>query len=76
MTATPAAPRRHRRWVAVAVVVVLFLLISAFLSRWLGTENAERAADHARRMAERLDHQEASVRRFLELSGDDLPETG
>jgi hypothetical protein len=28
------------------------------------------AADHARRMAERLDHQEASVERFLELSGD------
>ena len=44
MTATPAAPRRHRRWVVVAVVVVLFLLISAFLSRWLGTENAEREA--------------------------------
>jgi hypothetical protein len=30
---------------------------------------AERAADHARRMAERLEHQEASVRRFIELSG-------
>jgi hypothetical protein len=30
---------------------------------------AERAADHARRMAERLEHQEASVRRFMELSG-------
>ena len=37
---------------------------------------AEQAADHARRMAERLDHQEASVQRFLELSGEDLPETG
>ena len=34
---------------------------------------AERAADHARRMAERLEHQEASVRRFMELSGDDAP---
>jgi hypothetical protein len=35
---------------------------------------AQRAADHARRMAERLDHQEASVRRFIELSGgDDTP---
>ncbi len=35
---------------------------------------AQRAADHARRMAERLEHQEASVRRFLELSGgDDCP---
>jgi hypothetical protein len=30
---------------------------------------AERAAEHARRTAERLDHQEASVRRFLELNG-------
>jgi len=30
---------------------------------------AQRAADHARRMAERLDHQDASVRRFIELSG-------
>jgi hypothetical protein len=36
---------------------------------------AEQAAEHARRMAERLEHQEASVRRFLELSGgdDDAP---
>jgi hypothetical protein len=33
------------------------------------------AAEHARRMAERLEHQEASVRRFLELSGEDSPET-
>ena len=31
---------------------------------------AERAAEHARRTAERLDHQEASVRRFLQLNGD------
>jgi hypothetical protein len=31
----------------------------------------ELAAEHARRMAERLEHQEASVRRFLELSGGD-----
>jgi hypothetical protein len=29
------------------------------------------AADHARRTAERLDHQDASVERFLELSGDE-----
>jgi len=29
-----------------------------------------RAGDHARRMAERLEHQEASVERFLELSGE------
>lgn len=36
---------------------------------------AERAADHARRLAERLSHQEASVERFLELS-EGLPETG
>ncbi len=33
----------------------------------------ERAADHARELAERLDHQEASVERFLQLSGDDFP---
>ena len=33
------------------------------------------AAEHARRMADRLEHQEASVRRFLELSGEDAPET-
>jgi hypothetical protein len=34
---------------------------------------AHRAADHALRMAERLEHQEASVRRFMELSGGDEP---
>ena len=34
------------------------------------------AADHAREMAERLDRQEASVERFMELSGDDFHETG
>jgi hypothetical protein len=34
------------------------------------------AADHAREMADRLGRQEASVQRFLELSGDDLPEAG
>ena len=34
------------------------------------------AAEHAREMNERLDRQEASVERFLELSGDDFPETG
>jgi hypothetical protein len=34
-----------------------------------------RAAEHARRTAERLEHQEASVERFLELSGEgDAPE--
>jgi hypothetical protein len=31
------------------------------------------AADHARRLAERMAHQEASVERFLELSGEDGP---
>ena len=31
----------------------------------------QRAAEHARRTAERLEHQEASVERFLELSGGD-----
>jgi hypothetical protein len=34
------------------------------------------AADHAREMADRLGRQEASVERFLELSGEDFPETG
>jgi hypothetical protein len=36
---------------------------------------AERAAEHARRLAEQLDHQDASVERFLELS-DGFPQTG
>src|SRR3954449_2575324 len=36
----------------------------------------EVAADHARRMGERLAQQEASVERFLELSGEDFPQTG
>jgi hypothetical protein len=36
----------------------------------------EVAADHAREMADRLGRQEASVERFLEISGDDLPDTG
>jgi hypothetical protein len=36
----------------------------------------EVAADHARTLALRLDHQEASVERFLELSGEDLPDAG
>ena len=34
------------------------------------------AADHARSLAVRLDHQEASVERFLELSAEELPDTG
>jgi len=37
---------------------------------------AERAAEHARGLAERIDRQEQSVRRFLELSGEDFPEAG
>ena len=37
---------------------------------------AEAAAEHARRVAERLDHQEASVRRFMELNGDEPPQAG
>jgi len=37
---------------------------------------AGRAAEHARRMAERLEQQEASVRRFLELNGDEFPQAG
>src|SRR4051794_4161924 len=36
----------------------------------------EVAADHARELADRLGRQEASVERFLELSGDDAPEAG
>ena len=36
----------------------------------------EYAAGQARQAGERLIHQEASVERFLELSGDDLPEAG
>lgn len=36
---------------------------------------AERAAEHARRLADQLSHQEASVQRFLELS-EGFPETG
>ena len=34
------------------------------------------AADHARRMAEQLGRQEASVQRFLELNGDEFKEAG
>jgi hypothetical protein len=37
---------------------------------------AERAAAHARELAERMERQEQSVRRFLELSGEDFPEAG
>jgi hypothetical protein len=33
----------------------------------------DHAAVHARELAERLEHQEASVERFLELSGEDFP---
>jgi hypothetical protein len=36
----------------------------------------ERAAEHARGLAERIERQEQSVRRFLELSGEDFPEAG
>jgi hypothetical protein len=36
---------------------------------------ADRAADHARALADQLSHQDASVRRFLELS-EGFPETG
>jgi hypothetical protein len=37
---------------------------------------AERAAEHARGLAERMERQEQSVRRFLELSGEDFDEAG
>ena len=36
----------------------------------------EVAAAHTRELANRLGRQEASVQRFLEISGEDLPETG
>ena len=36
----------------------------------------ELAAEHAHAFAERLEHQEASVERFLELSGEDFAEAG
>ena len=34
------------------------------------------AAEHARSMAQQIGRQEASVQRFLELSGEDFPQTG
>jgi hypothetical protein len=37
---------------------------------------AQRAADHARDLAERIERQEQSVRRFLELNGEDFHEAG
>lgn len=40
------------------------------------TEFLELASDHARALAEQLGRQEASVQRFLELSGDDFHQTG
>jgi hypothetical protein len=44
-TAAPsAASRRHRRWAVLAAAIVVFLVVSALLARWLGTENAERDA--------------------------------
>jgi hypothetical protein len=36
----------------------------------------EFAAEHARSMAQQIGRQEASVQRFLELSGEDFPQTG
>lgn len=40
------------------------------------TEFLDLAAEHARALAEQLGRQEASVQRFLELSGDDFHQTG
>jgi hypothetical protein len=37
---------------------------------------ARRAAEHARALAEHIERQEASVQRFLELSGEDFPPAG
>ena len=39
-----AVPRRARRWAAIAAAVVAFLVVSALIARWLGSENAERSA--------------------------------
>ena len=39
-------------------------------------EFLEIAAEHARSLAEQLGRQEASVQRFLEISGDDFHATG
>ena len=38
--------------------------------------SSQLAAEHARELAEQLGRQEASVQRFLELSGDDFHQTG
>src|SRR4051794_41206869 len=40
------------------------------------TDFLELAAEHAHQMAEQLGRQEASVQRFLEISGDDFHQTG
>ena len=62
-------PRAARRWGSPAPSRT-----SAASIRWPTTPSAasrtscELAAEHARALAERLDHQEASVQRFLELS--------
>jgi len=40
------------------------------------TDFARRAAEHARRLADRIEHQDASVRRFLEITGEDFPQAG
>jgi hypothetical protein len=40
------------------------------------TDFFEVAAEHAVKLAEQLGRQEASVQRFLELNGDDFPQTG
>jgi hypothetical protein len=40
------------------------------------SEFLEVAAEHAIRLAEQLGRQEASVQRFLELNGDEFPQTG
>ena len=40
------------------------------------TDFARRAAEHARRLADQIEHQDASVRRFLEITGEDFPQAG
>ena len=60
--------------------VLLGLLDEGFDPDALGDPTRDldspRNRDIARRMAEQLSHQEASVLRFLELSGDDFMEAG
>ena len=73
--AAPARwPRAGRRWASPAPsrtsrASIRCPTIPSAASR----TSLDAAADHARELAEQLEHQEASVQRFLELTGDDPP---